>query len=169
MRLAIRIREQNLDCYVFGSHKTPERFKRACTRFVHLENLKFDAHNAASHAKMKPLRPISDAKQIIRTSVTSLAVEPGSWVLLDHLKRELEHQRNDFDPRTYGHLRLRDLLIALGRPVIVDAPRDGEVRVRLITKKKKANPRVPDKAHMVLADAGLGDTDIELGTGEVVS
>jgi hypothetical protein len=39
MPLAIRIREQNLDCYVFGNHHTPERVRRACTRFVALENL----------------------------------------------------------------------------------------------------------------------------------
>ena len=31
MRLAIRIREQNLPCYVFGGIKTQERFRRACT------------------------------------------------------------------------------------------------------------------------------------------
>jgi uncharacterized LabA/DUF88 family protein len=37
MRLAIRIREQNLPCYVFGGIKTQERFRRACTRFVYRE------------------------------------------------------------------------------------------------------------------------------------
>jgi hypothetical protein len=139
MRLAIRIREQNLPCYVFGGIKTQERFRRACTRFVYLENLRYDVHDAASHAKMKPLRPMSDAMQMVRTFITSLAVEPGTWVQLDHLERELERQTTDFDPRSYGHLRLRDLLVALRRPVIVDASRDGVAWVRLRVKSKRAN------------------------------
>jgi hypothetical protein len=84
---------------------------------------------------------MSEAMQMVRTFITSLAVESGTWVQLDHLERELERQTTDFDPRIriYGHLRLRDLLVALKRPVIVDASRDGVAWVRLRVKSKRAN------------------------------
>ena len=56
-RLAIRIREQKLDCYVFGSQKTPERLRSACTRFVYLENLKFDPLHAVSQTEHEAAPP----------------------------------------------------------------------------------------------------------------
>ena len=38
-RLAARIREQGVDVFGFGEHKTPESFRQACRRFVYIENL----------------------------------------------------------------------------------------------------------------------------------
>jgi uncharacterized LabA/DUF88 family protein len=37
-RLAARIREQGVDVYGFGEHKTPESFRSACKRFIYTEN-----------------------------------------------------------------------------------------------------------------------------------
>jgi uncharacterized LabA/DUF88 family protein len=155
MPLAIRIREQNLDCYVFGNDHTPERVRRACTRFVALENLRFQPDNAASHPSIKPLRPTEEAVKAVKTSLGRLAGAPGDWVQLDDLERELECQASDFDPRTYGHLRLRDLLVALGSRVILDASRDGTVRVRWRLKGRKGKP-APDPVTSI-TDGGSPD------------
>ena len=38
-RLASRIREQGLDVYGIGQKKTPDAFRKACKRFIFLENL----------------------------------------------------------------------------------------------------------------------------------
>lgn len=38
-RLAARIREQGVDVFGFGEQRTPESFRQACRRFVHIENL----------------------------------------------------------------------------------------------------------------------------------
>jgi uncharacterized protein (TIGR00288 family) len=146
MRLAIRIREQNVDCYVFGNEKTSDRFRRAASRFIHLENLKFDGRQPAANAQMKPLRPLKEAQPLITPVVASLQTNPAGWVELDLLERELERQLNDFDPRTYGFVRLRDLLIALKRPLIVDEPRGQKPRVRL--KSKKPNSRTIGKSNL---------------------
>lgn len=37
--MAARIREQGLDVYGIGEKKTPEAFRMACKRFIHVENL----------------------------------------------------------------------------------------------------------------------------------
>jgi hypothetical protein len=84
-----------------------------------------------------------------------LAGTPGDWVQVDDLERELECQASDFDPRTYGHLRLRDLLVALGSRVILEASRDGTVRVRWRLKGNKGKP-VPDPV-MSITDGGNRD------------
>jgi uncharacterized LabA/DUF88 family protein len=139
MPLAIRIREQNLDCYVFGNDHTPERVRRACTRFVALENLRFQPDNVTSHPSIKPLRPTDVAVKAVKTSLGRLAA-PGDWVRLEELERELECHAPDFDPRTYGHLLLRDLLVALGRRVILQASVDGAVRVRWRLKGSNGKP-----------------------------
>ncbi|MER9341809.1 NYN domain-containing protein [Mesorhizobium sp. M0601] len=137
--LAIRIQEQNLECYIFGGESTPERLKRACSRFVYLENLRFDPLHGAHHPKMKPLRPLGDAHFIVKSAMASLVDHPADWVAIDLLERELERRSTDFDTRTYGHVRLRDLLVALKRPFVVDGPRDsaGRVRIRLAKSGRK--------------------------------
>ena len=141
LRLAIRIREQAVDCYVFGSAKTPERFRQAATRFVYLENLRYSPLNIADHARMKPVRPVSEALRYIREAIAHLVHDDmGSWVQLHLLERELGRQNSDFDPRTYGHLQLKDLLVALKRNVVVDSQKNGQTRIRLKIKKQKAKP-----------------------------
>lgn len=132
--LAIRIREQHLECYVFGGESAPERLKQACSRFVYLENLRFDPRHATP-PKMKPLRPVGDAHFILKSAIASLVNDPADWVRIDLLKHELERRTNDFDTRTYGHVRLRDLLVALKRPFVVDGPRDSTARVRMRVTK----------------------------------
>jgi len=131
--LAIRIREQRLDCYGYGSLKTPERLRSAYTRFVLLENLKFDPLSAEANPNLKPLRPKTDALAIIKTVIAHLAM-PGEWVDLYVLERELERRTTDFDPRTFGCVRLVDLLVEL-KPIVVDRSRRTTPRVRLRMKK----------------------------------
>lgn len=135
--LTIRLREQHLSAFVYGNKQTPERLRSACTRFVYLENLRFDPVSTAAKPNMKPLRPRSDALPIIRAAITALANPPSEWVDLELLERELERRTTDFDPRTYGHVRLRDLLVALKRPFVVDQSRGARPRVRLRVKKSR--------------------------------
>lgn len=143
--LAIRIRAQSLECYVFGGASAPERLKHACNRFVYLENLRFDPLHAAD-PKMKPLRPLRDALPIVRTAMSTLVDDPADWVRIDLLERELERRTTDFDTRTYGHIRLRDLLVALKRPFVVDGPRDSSARVRMRVARagRKVRAELPE-------------------------
>ena len=47
-RLAARIREQGVDVFGFGEHKTPESFRQACRTFVYTENLLAGARQPGS-------------------------------------------------------------------------------------------------------------------------
>jgi hypothetical protein len=160
LRLAIRIREQGVSCHIFGSRKTPERFRRAATQFTYLENLRYDPLNVTSHAKMKPVHPASEAFRYVREAIAQLVDDDiAAWVRLDMLQRELLRQNSDFDPRTYGHLQLKELLGALTRNVVVDLQTSGQVRVRLKVKTRRQKRPPADGADRLQDGAIAGVVD----------
>jgi hypothetical protein len=119
-RLAARIREQGVDVYGFGERKTPESFRQACSRFVYTENLLPEAVVAVSSdqapASLASTRqPPSAAAPLIRTALAQLDVdEGGGWTPLGRVGQQLAILAPDFDPRTYGHAKLRDLVAKVG-------------------------------------------------------
>jgi len=117
-RLAARIREQGIDVYGFGEQKTPESFRQACRRFVYTENLQPEApkpdQTQQPDAKQgKALKPASAATPLIRKAIDQLENEEG-WVSLSLVGKRLAILSSDFDPRTYGHAKLSDLVAKAG-------------------------------------------------------
>lgn len=114
-RLAARIREQGVDVYGFGEHKTPESFRQACRRFIYTENLlpqapKPDQAQLPDAMQGKALKPPSAATPLIRKAIEN---EDG-WVSLALIGHRLASLSSDFDPRTYGHAKLSDLVDKTG-------------------------------------------------------
>src|SRR6201990_3691953 len=85
-RLAARIREQGVDAFGFGQHKTPESFRQACRRFVYTENLLPGTINDADDSS-KPLQPASSAVPIINRIIVQMASDDG-WVPLGDVGRQ---------------------------------------------------------------------------------
>ena len=117
-RLAARIREQGIDVYGFGEQKTPESFRQACRRFVYTENLlpeapKPDQTQQPDAKQGKALKPASAATPLIRKAIDQLENEEG-WVSLSLVGKRLAILSSDFDPRTYGHAKLSDLVAKAG-------------------------------------------------------
>lgn len=82
----------------------------------------------------------------------------GAWDDFDVLERELERRTSDFDPRTFGYASLRDLLVALKRPV-VDQSHEVAARVRL---KRKQPAQQPALKTAIAGGAGLSTSEGEL-------
>lgn len=117
-RLAARIREQGVDVYGFGEQKTPESFRQACRRFIYTENLlpeapKPDQTQQTDVNQGKALKPPSAATPLIRKAIDQLESE-GDWVSLGPVGHRLANLSSDFDPRTYGHAKLSDLVEKTG-------------------------------------------------------
>jgi len=116
-RLAARIREQGVDVYGFGEQKTPESFRQACRRFVYAENLLPEAaapERPPLDAPQAPARkPPSASRELIRTAIAQLDDADG-WVALGGVGQRLAVLASDFDPRTYGQAKLRDLVDKAG-------------------------------------------------------
>ncbi|PSJ39028.1 NYN domain-containing protein [Allosphingosinicella deserti] len=132
-RLASRIREQGVDVYGFGEQKTPESFRQACKRFIYTENLLPEAPKpdepADARADAVTRRPAL-ALPLIKRAVAQLEGEDG-WVTLGAVGQRIAALASDFDPRTFGHAKLGDLVEKTGAfEVRRDAGRSVYIRVK---------------------------------------
>ena len=123
-RLASRIREQGLDVYGIGQQKTPEAFRKACKRFIFVENLiKEPEPQAPLPSKASP----RDAVPLINAAMNALDPE-GEWFPLGLIGQTIQASHPDFDSRSFGVSKLSDLVEKAGR---YEIRRDGaQVQVR---------------------------------------
>jgi len=124
-RLASRIREQGLDVYGIGQQKTPESFRKACKRFIYIENILSPdepakaagtvAPEAASPSE--PARGKESPKNAIPIVVAAMRAIGGDedWYSLGQIGQYIMQANPDFDTRTYGSAKLSDLLKKTGR------------------------------------------------------
>ena len=115
-RLASRIREQGLDVYGIGQAKTPEAFRKACKRFIFLENLSTQPPDARATkaedtkpAAPPPIAALTEARDVILRAMDALAGDDG-WIGLAPLGQYITSANPDFDTRTYGRKKLSDLI-----------------------------------------------------------
>ena len=109
MPLAMRIRQDGLPVYGFGTAKTPEAFKQACTRFIDV---------GALHATPEP--ETGNGKPAVDTDLLKLLIDAydavkrdeRGFVSLSELGQRAGN-RSSFDARNYGYRRLSDLIEAV--------------------------------------------------------
>jgi len=144
-RLAARIREQGVDVFGFGEHKTPESFLYACRRLTYTENLLASA-SSSQDAAATPKQPASAATPLIKKVINQMDSEDG-WVSLGEVGTQLANLVSDFDPRTYGFRKLSDL-VRKTEAFDIEQPKGGSLRIR---KKTFAKP--PAKRKTTAQDA----------------
>lgn len=133
-RLATRIREEGLFVMGIGAEKTPEALRRACEVFVYLENLagargldedsgpaKRGSRGSRGGRGSRPSRkgretlaraggrPRKDAIPLLRRALDNVAREDG-WGTMSGVGNAVLKLDPAFDPRTYGHSKLLDLI-----------------------------------------------------------
>jgi len=126
MPLAMRIRQEGLPAYGFGSAKTPEAFKQACSRFIDVDALiKVDKRNRAGSSKsdVKPSARPGEAAATADLSVGRVDEELLNLLIdaYQATKRDVEGyaslsevgkiagNRSSFDVRNYGFSRLSEM------------------------------------------------------------
>ncbi|KUF09487.1 NYN domain-containing protein [Pseudoponticoccus marisrubri] len=107
-RLASRIREQGLDVYGMGMEKTPDAFRKACKRFIFLENLDGAPEKGAT-AKPKKDRDMTEARDLIFKAMDAIE-QDDDWYRLGDIGQVITAANPDFDTRTYGKRKLSDLV-----------------------------------------------------------
>lgn len=113
-RLAARIREQGLTVYGFGERKTPGPFVAACDKFVYVENLGAEAEveeDKPAATKAPRLERDQKVDALLREAVDAASDDSG-WAQLGAVGSNLGRLASDFDSRTYGFRKLRDLVAA---------------------------------------------------------
>ena len=114
-RLAARIREQGLVVYGFGERKTPQPFVAACDKFIYTELLGDDEEKTPKPAKKSTPTLGRDRAlgKLLRKAVDAASDDSG-WAQLGAIGSNLQRLAPDFDSRTYGYKKLRDLVQAQG-------------------------------------------------------
>jgi len=121
-RLASRIREQGLDVYGIGQQKTPEAFRKACKRFIFVENImavpeagpEAGPDPKAGREKAPAKLPPSKAVPLIEAAMRAIG-EDDEWYSLGQIGQFIIAANPDFDSRTYGTAKLSDLVSRTGK------------------------------------------------------
>ncbi|WP_109809422.1 NYN domain-containing protein [Sphingosinithalassobacter portus] len=111
MPLAMRIRQEGLPVYGFGTPRTPDGFRQACTRFIDVDALIKSGQPApASGAAPEPDKALDKEllKLLIDAYNSAKRDERGYAALSDVGQRA--GNRSSFDTRNYGYSRLSDLI-----------------------------------------------------------
>src|SRR5690606_34340483 len=139
-RLASRLREEGAAVYGFGARKTPESFRQACKRFIYTENLVPAAEaGAAKGATTVAREPLSGAQAMIERVMAEIDSDAdGGWVSLGVVGQQLQAVAPDFDARTYGFRKLKDLVRAV--ETLEVRSEGGDLKVRLRPRPPKPPP-----------------------------
>ena len=123
-RLATRIRESGMLVMGVGRKDTPDSFVNACEIFVYTENLspKEDKGN------QKKEKPHSEWTELVEQAI-SMASQDDGWALLSAVGLNLRKLKPAFDPRTYGHEQLSQLIKS--RPDLLVMKGDAHLSVRV--------------------------------------
>jgi uncharacterized protein (TIGR00288 family) len=118
MPLAVRIKQDGLPVFGFGTAKTPESFREACTRFIDVSALVETAGDSpVSAPAASPKAASTSAKRPIDDELLKLLGD--AWKTAKRDERgfaslsevgKLAGNRSSFDTRNYGYSRLIELI-----------------------------------------------------------
>jgi uncharacterized LabA/DUF88 family protein len=138
--LASRIRENGLSVYGFGKKSTPEAFKKACDKFVFVENLisESDLKNTEDYEivnlqvkkildtnKISDVKAVSSVKDTTTTDIMDRATlnliykavkdnaDENGWANLSMVGQYISAVKPEFDSRNYGRAKLSGLIKTL--------------------------------------------------------
>lgn len=121
--LAMRLRQDGLLVYGFGSDKTPDAFKTACTRFIDVDAL-IRTEKGESEVKAEPDRPAPEPPVKPELDPAILDLLTTAWKAAKRDERgfaslsevgKIAGNRSSFDARNFGYKRLSELVGNLDR------------------------------------------------------
>ncbi len=118
-RLATRIRESGVFVMGIGKRITPKAFVNACNVFIYTENLDVKVPAARGKKSSKKTSAKEEKKKFdpvpLLKGAYDMAIQEDGWANLATMGFYLRQLDPSFDPRTYGHKQLSQLLKSQGR------------------------------------------------------
>ena len=120
MPLAVRIKQDGLPVYGFGTAKTPESFREACTRFIDVGALveseqqepaiEAPALTAGGRSGAKPVD--DEVLKVLGAAFKAAKRDEKGFARLNEIG-QIAANRSSFDVRSYGYSKLIDLIEAI--------------------------------------------------------
>lgn len=123
-RLAMRIRESGMFVMGVGRKDSPESFVNACEVFVYTENLSPETNNG----NQKQGGRHTEWTRLMEQAI-SMASQDDGWALLSAVGLNLRKLKPAFDPRTYDHQQLSQLVKS--RPDLFEMRGESHLSVRV--------------------------------------
>jgi len=102
MPLAMRLRQDGLPVYGFGSAKTPEGFREACTRFIDVDAM-IKAAKSENHSEAG-----DDLVKLLVDAYQASKRDQAGFASLSEVGRRAGN-RSSFDTRSYGYATLSEM------------------------------------------------------------
>jgi hypothetical protein len=118
MPIAMRIRQNGLPVYGFGTQRTPEGFRQACTRFIDVSAVAAaDAARTATGPQAETPAPAqpevgADLIKLLGDAWKASKRDENGFTTLSEMGQRAAN-RSSFDARSYGFSRLSELLESL--------------------------------------------------------
>jgi uncharacterized protein (TIGR00288 family) len=127
MPLAMRIRQDGLPVYGFGTAKTPDSFKQACHRFIDVGALVDREEDEPPSEK-----PAVDAAlvDLLGDAIRASTRDERGFAALSEVGQRAS-ARSSFDARSYGYSRLSELIAAIPN-FLTEKREDGRVFVKRV-------------------------------------
>lgn len=112
MPLAIRIRQNGTPVYGFGSSRTPEAFREACTRFIDLDAMGADDEEEKRGAPTPKPAVDDELIKLLNDAWKASKRDDEGYASLSEVGQRAAN-RSSFDARSYGFSRLSELVQSL--------------------------------------------------------
>ena len=112
-RLATRIRESGVLVVGIGRKNTPRAFVSACNVFIYTENLSQRRRNGTGSGRKKTNNLSPQERELvglISQAMDMVGTDDDGWTRLSEVGTALRRIDPGFDPRTYGHRQLSQLV-----------------------------------------------------------
>lgn len=112
-RLATRIRESGLLVVGIGEKKTPRAFVSACNVFIYTENLKRKRQPSSGNGRKKTSHLNEQERELaelVSQAMDMVGSDDEGWTRLSEIGTALRRIDPGFDPRSFGHRQLSQLV-----------------------------------------------------------
>lgn len=107
MPMAMRIRQDGLPVYGFGSNKTPDAFKQACSRFIDVDALIKAEKDGGPNGEKSEVD--EEIVALLIDAYDAAKRDENGFAALSAVGQRAGN-RSSFDVRNYGYARLSDLI-----------------------------------------------------------
>lgn len=135
-RLATRIRESGLLVVGIGKKNTPRAFVSACNVFIYTENLKRKSQPTSGNGRRKTNHLSEQERELVELvsqAMDMVGSDDDGWTRLSEVGTALRRIDPGFDPRSFGHRQLSQLVKGHGREFEMRKVANGaiiELRIR---------------------------------------
>jgi uncharacterized protein (TIGR00288 family) len=132
MPLAMRIRQDGVPVYGFGTSRAPVSFQQACSRFIDVGALaQSHAQEAAEAAPAAPKRAVDDELvKLLGAAFRASKRDARGYASLSEVGQRAGN-RSSFDARSYGYADLHELIDAVPN-FATERREDGRVYVKRV-------------------------------------